>query len=224
MKTDSKANPPRTISTPDDPAAAGERLTAGLIGVLEQVREFVSCLTDAQYVEVPAGFASSAGGHVRHCLDHVRALALVNADGRLDYDRRDRGTPEETDRRSALLALSAAIGVVRAFDPTHFDRSIRVTLLPNAAGPPVEVLSSVARECAFVLSHTIHHNAVLLAMAARWGVSLPAHFGYAPATVAHLTAGNFKAEPVQAAVECRSASRAAVPTAPDGHAQPLASV
>jgi len=52
-------------------------------------------------------------------------------------------------------------------------------------GPVVEAVSSVARELAFVVSHTIHHNAQIALLAHRLGSSrLPRRFGVAPSTPA----------------------------------------
>jgi uncharacterized damage-inducible protein DinB len=56
----------------------------------------------------------------------------------------------------------------------------------SAASPAVEVETSVGRELAFVLSHTIHHNALIGVMAMLLGAPLPDRFGYAPSTIAHL--------------------------------------
>jgi hypothetical protein len=44
----------------------------------------------------------------------------------------------------------------------------------------------VGRELAFVLSHTVHHNALIAIMAQTLGVPVPARFGYAPSTIAYL--------------------------------------
>jgi uncharacterized damage-inducible protein DinB len=52
--------------------------------------------------------------------------------------------------------------------------------------PSVEVETTVGRELVFVLSHTVHHNALIAVMARTLGVSVPDRFGYAPSTLAHL--------------------------------------
>ncbi len=56
----------------------------------------------------------------------------------------------------------------------------------NQHGVPVQVETTVGRELAFVLSHTIHHNALIGVMAAMLGVPVPDRFGYAPSTLVHL--------------------------------------
>ena len=45
--------------------------------------------------------------------------------------------------------------------------------------------STVGRELAYVLSHTIHHNAIIGSMVKALGGVLPERFGYAPSTVRH---------------------------------------
>jgi uncharacterized damage-inducible protein DinB len=50
----------------------------------------------------------------------------------------------------------------------------------------MEVETTVGRELAFVLSHTVHHNALIAVMARTLGVPVPDLFGYAPSTIAHL--------------------------------------
>ena len=50
-----------------------EDFTQPLIALLQQLADVVDRLDDGQYVQKPVGVVpSSVGGHVRHCLDHVR--------------------------------------------------------------------------------------------------------------------------------------------------------
>jgi hypothetical protein len=50
----------------------------------------------------------------------------------------------------------------------------------------VHVETTVGREFAFVLSHTVHHNALIAVIAKLLGVQVPERFGYAPSTLAYL--------------------------------------
>ena len=56
---------------------------------------------------------------------------------------------------------------------------------PSVDLPPVDVPTSPGRELAFVLSHTVHHNALIRVMVKLLGADVPADFGYAPSTLAH---------------------------------------
>jgi uncharacterized damage-inducible protein DinB len=163
--------------------------STALIAVLEQLRGVVGCLKDEQYAMRPVGVVnSSIGGHVRHCLDHVRALADAAETGMLDYDQRERGTDIETNRVAALAAIRSLRNRLSALDDDMLDRPLRLTVLMTSDGPLIEVGSTLAREIAYVLSHTIHHNALIGTMVNILGGWLPDRFGYAPSTVAHLNA------------------------------------
>src|SRR4051794_30311839 len=79
------------------------RATQPLVALLRQLGSVVASLEDAQYTQRPVGVVdSSVGGHVRHCLDHVRTLISGIESGTIDYDQRRRGTPVETSRCCAL--------------------------------------------------------------------------------------------------------------------------
>jgi uncharacterized damage-inducible protein DinB len=144
-------------------------------------------MTDEQYRQKPVGHASgSVGGHVRHCLDHVDTLLGGVEHGTIDYDRRLRGTEIETSRAAALESLVRQERSLLALPRASEGRPLRLVTMIGAALPPVDVATTVGRELAFVLSHTIHHNALIAVMARTLGVPVPERFGYAPSTIAHL--------------------------------------
>jgi uncharacterized damage-inducible protein DinB len=158
-----------------------------LIAVLRQLEDLLRGLTDEQYATKPVGVVpSSIGGHVRHCLDHVDALLGGIDHAALTYDQRRRGTEIETSRAAALEALRRQENELRALPAYPESLPLRLSVLVSNSLPAVEVDTSFGRELAFVLSHTIHHNAQIGAMARTLGVTIPQHFGYAPATIAHL--------------------------------------
>lgn len=160
-----------------------------LLHTLRQLGDILCTATDAQYVQNPVGvIAGSLGGHVRHCLDHFDALLLGHEHGIIDYDQRDRGTPIETDRRAALAAIARFSDRLPAACKDCDAGPIRVRSLVAADGTAIESESSFERELVFVLSHTIHHNALIAAICRTLGISLPHGFGYAPSTLAHISA------------------------------------
>jgi hypothetical protein len=160
-------------------------LTAALNDVLRQTAAVVESLADEDYIAPANGQASGAiGGHVRHCLDHVSAL-LVSVDAEIDYDLRKRGTPVERDRLRAVERIHELQRAIDRLANTPADRPVRVRVLVGPTGPVLTVPSSIGRELSFVLSHTIHHNAMIASAAAARGVATPKNFGYAPSTVVY---------------------------------------
>ncbi|MBY0455873.1 MAG: DinB family protein [Gemmataceae bacterium] len=168
------------------PGTAAAELAAALAAALRQVHDLLAGLTDDQYARKPGGaLPSSIGGHVRHNLDHVAALLTGLPAGAIDYDRRERGTPIESDRRVALAAARRLEADLLLFHWDAAPATVRLTLLSAPDRPPVDVRTTPERELGFVLSHTIHHNALVAVIAAAVGAQVPAGFGYAPATIAY---------------------------------------
>lgn len=183
--TENQTCAPHTAS----PAAAGASVCgiAPIREILEQVRVLLESMTDEQYVRSPVGaFQSSVGGHIRHSLDHIGALLRGFESGEIDYEARERGTAVESSRTAALNLIQALDAQLaqRLTEPP--ERPVRTWLMLRSDSPPVELVSTLGRESAFVLSHTIHHNAMVAAMLRIMQVEMPDRFGYAPGTIAHL--------------------------------------
>lgn len=159
---------------------------APLIAVLRQLAGLIEEMTEEQYRAKPRGFSGSVGGHVRHCLDHVDALLASIEHGSLDYDSRRRGTAVEEFPQAALDAITRQQLQLLDLPWLSEERPLRLTALLSSTYPPFEYVTTVGRELAFVLSHTIHHNALIAVMANRLHVAIPSCFGYAPSTIAHL--------------------------------------
>ncbi len=169
---------------PPPGAAANPFVT--LVASLDQLAEVIRAASDDQYVRSPVGvIPGSLGGHVRHCLDHVAALCAGVPTCRIDYDRRERGTPVETSRASALHAVEALRDRIAAMDASTLTREVRVTTMLAEDGTHLESASSLGREVVFVLSHTVHHGALMLAICRKLDVAVPERFGFAPSTLAH---------------------------------------
>ncbi len=157
-----------------------------LVAVLEQLDELLAGLADDQYVATPGGLVTSGiGGHVRHNLDHVEALLRAAETGELDYDLRERGTGIERDRGAARSAIRQLSCQLLDFDWADAPASLAMRAIVAPDAPAVTMETSIDREIAFVLSHTIHHNALIALLAKLQGAPLPPEFGYAPSTLAH---------------------------------------
>lgn len=157
-----------------------------LVGLLHQLFDLVESLSNEAYTRKPVGVVSSSvGGHVRHNLDHVATLLRGLRTGDINYDHRDRGTDVERDRLAALTEILRLEKELTDFSWHEVPHLVKLTMLVAPDRPPVTVVTSPDRELAFVVSHTIHHNAIIGIMAKLLGADPPSEFGYAPSTVVH---------------------------------------
>jgi uncharacterized damage-inducible protein DinB len=182
----SQTSPATATETLESPIALP--ITA-LVRLLDQLKDVIEPLDDILYARPPAGRPSgSIGAHVRHCLDHVTAFLDGATAGALSYDRRGRGTRVESDRAAALARVDELTGALLDLDPGTLDRPLRLEVQLNAAGTGCSVVSTVGRELAYVISHTVHHHATMAVLLAEAGAWLPERFGVAAATPSKLGA------------------------------------
>jgi uncharacterized damage-inducible protein DinB len=169
-------------NTPDSTSGAASVVASAL----HQQIEFLESLPPGLFTAAPgSSFEGTIGAHARHCLDHVVAALDGATSGRVAYDRRERGTTIEADRDAALAALRSCVDRLERLTPEDEQRSVRAEIMLSAAGDFEVYDSTLGRELAFVLSHTIHHHALLSAMARARNIAVPERFCLAPATLAH---------------------------------------
>ncbi len=160
-----------------------------LAASLEQLSRLIATLDDQQYRLNPVGvFESSIGAHVRHCLDHVDALLASPLTGCLNYDLRQRGTDIETDPDAARLTIRRQQARLGSLSRASVEGNLSLTAIVSPDRPTVLMDTTFGRELAYVLSHTVHHLALIAAIAKTMKVAVPERFGYAPATIAYLEA------------------------------------
>jgi hypothetical protein len=162
-------------------------LTGPLSAILRELECVVASATSQQFVRGCGEqfFGATIGGHIRHCLDHVRAMVDGQARGEIDYDLRERGTDIESNVASAGAEIARLAGRLDGLGGADLNERVRVRVMPTRNGGSVAVESTIGRELSFVLSHTIHHNAMVRSMAFAVEVRVPESFGYAPSTLAH---------------------------------------
>lgn len=159
---------------------------AAVASVLREQITFLELLPRGLFAAAPGNaFAGTIGGHVRHCVDHVVAALDGAASGLVAYDRRARGTAIESDRDAALAALRSCVDRLDSTCADDERQSVRVEIMLSAVGDFETYDSTLGRELAFVLSHTIHHHALLSAMARDRDLAVPERFCLAPSTQAH---------------------------------------
>jgi hypothetical protein len=125
------------------------------------------------------------GAHVRHCLDHARALIDRAPDAPIDYDARLRGTTIEHDPGAAVAEINRLRTLATGLSGMPSDRAVEVVMMPTREGRCLTLSSTLGREIMFVLSHSVHHQALIRMSALTLGVRLPASVGFAPSTLSH---------------------------------------
>jgi uncharacterized damage-inducible protein DinB len=154
-----------------------------VVTLLQEMHTLVERLDQEEYTRPAPGRSSGGvGGHVRHCLDHVSALIAATYTGVCAYDGRARGTDVETHRGAALTAIAGLIRVVAGLDPSLLHREIDVEIQLDRAGAISRTRSSFGRELIYIMSHTIHHNALVALMLRGRGIPVDPHLGLAPST------------------------------------------
>jgi uncharacterized damage-inducible protein DinB len=158
-------------------------IVAPLTALLGQLEWVLRRVNDGDYtVQRATGISGSIGSHVRHSLDHVTALTAGAEAGRIDYDHRRRGTAVESCRATALLEIDRTARDLRTLTSSDLDRSLELVAAIDQDGTRLSAATSVGRELAFVISHTIHHLAVIALLLRDLGIEVPPRFGYAPST------------------------------------------
>lgn len=153
------------------------------IDALQQALDLLPQLSEAQYRQrLPACFNASVGGHIRHNIDHYLSFLSGFDAGVIDYEARVRDTRIETDRDYALRVLGS-ISERFAVLPSE-DKPLRIRM-ENTADDDLAAWgeSTARRELQFLLSHTIHHYALVAVSCRMLGVEPHADFGVAPSTL-----------------------------------------
>lgn len=158
------------------PRDALARLLDDLAGVILHVPDDV-------YTAKPLPRVSgSIGQHVRHALDHVAVLVTARPHGVMTYDSRERGTAIETDQGAALRAILRLKPLLEAMTDDVLDSPVVLTALLEREGTPESARSTLRRELAFVIDHTVHHQALIATLLDVTGIGAPEAFGLAPST------------------------------------------
>ncbi|MEZ6013601.1 MAG: DinB family protein [Planctomycetota bacterium] len=153
------------------------------VEVLRQGLVLLDKLDDDQFrTGLPALGLAGPGPHFRHVIDFYRRLLEgLEADAAspcVDYDRRERDPRIETERRAcyaAIVDLQARLETIE-----RVDRAIEVRC-DQLPGTP----STLGRELQALVSHTVHHYALIAIAARGLGVDPGREFGVAPSTLAY---------------------------------------
>jgi hypothetical protein len=186
------ALPPASARLPTGPttthllAVIKDFLVADTVSCIQQGTALLRRLSSTQYVAPqPDCFNSTLGGHIRHNLDHYACFLNGLPAGRVDYDDRDRDALVETDPGYAAGRLEDAASRLGLLASAELIRELAVK---TDTGSEIEAAqawtrSTGRRELQFLLSHTIHHYALIAVICNHLGVPLDPAFGVAPSTL-----------------------------------------
>lgn len=150
--------------------------------VLQRGVKLLRRINDAVYQQrVSAVFASSIGAHVRHNLDHYASLLDGLGTGSIDYEVRKRDTVVEIDRHAAVAEIERVCRRLEAL--SEVSSSLRVRVRSDKDLSSSWATTSLSRELDFLLSHTIHHYAIVATLCRLLGVWVEDDFGVAPSTL-----------------------------------------
>ncbi|RME73444.1 MAG: DinB family protein [Verrucomicrobia bacterium] len=131
----------------------------------------------------PASLGASIGGHLRHVIDHYRCFLRGAETGAIDYDARERSPAIESDPEVAVAALREVSDELGQLAVEVLDAAARVRMDTGGAEERPWTRSSVRRELQFLLSHTVHHFALIAMICRARGHAVEPEFGVAPSTL-----------------------------------------
>jgi uncharacterized damage-inducible protein DinB len=150
--------------------------------LLEQGLELIGALPDEAFAAGRPG--KPVGPHFRHVLEHYSCF-LDGLDGaRIDYDARPREAAIETDRAAARARIRELLAGLQELARLDLDAAAEARL-ESGLGADEEQWSrtTLRRELHFLMSHTVHHYALIGLLLAQRGIEAGSDFGVAPSTL-----------------------------------------
>lgn len=166
----------------------GNRLAAANIHFLGQALELLNALDDEGYRrDFPGTFGQGVGAHMRHIIEHYRCFFDGLDAACIDYDARARELALETERGAAQTVITELVGRLHALVEEDGQRPLIVLMACGENSPEERTPgpSSLARELQFLVSHSVHHFALIAAMLRFMGREPAPDFGVAPSTIRH---------------------------------------
>ena len=173
----------KTLNESGAQCSAAAQLIHGCKHCVNQCDELLNMVSQQVYGSFPEG-TSSIGAHMRHILDRYLCFFAGLQNGLIDYDARKRDKSIETNLEAAAFALTS---VSRRIDAMTLSEELGKTITVRESvyhqGPSVEIPSTVDRELMGLISHSIHHLAIIALITKSFGYRLDSDFGKAPSTI-----------------------------------------
>lgn len=151
------------------------------LAVIDQGVRLLARLGAERYAQrVPLCFNASIGGHMRHILEHYQAFLRGLGDSEIDYEKRVRDPLVENDPIYAGGLLESVAQQLEELAPALSNRTLHYCVETTEG---IASATTILRELEFLLSHTIHHYALVAVMARLQGCDPEPTFGVAPSTL-----------------------------------------
>jgi len=126
------------------------------------------------------------GQHVRHILEFYLSLVNGTKVGKINYDKRERNLLLESDIKFGIFTIEKICSNLY-----HIKQDKGIDLEGNYSteeNEPIIIKSSLNRELAYCLEHSIHHQALIKIALIELNLQglINPNFGVAPATIRHL--------------------------------------
>ena len=164
------------------------QLLAGCVRSIEQCGQLLRLISTESYVDSSRG-TSSVGAHIRHILDRFHCFLAGMPAGSIDYDarKRDKSIENNLDVAAfALVSVSRRIESMAALD--DLETAITVCESVHHQGPAVTMPSTVGRELMGLVTHSIHHLAIIALIVKSYGYEMDSDFGKAASTILYESA------------------------------------
>ena len=151
---------------------------------LMQLKEMLQGINNKNYTrqnEILSG--SSVGQHIRHILEFYLLLVSGSFSGTISYDKRQRNIRIEEDQQFAIQTIDRLLQEIDTLDESL---TVKFEGDFTADGTAQNIiLSSVGRELAYCIEHSIHHQAIIKAGLIVLGLSklTNENFGVAYSTI-----------------------------------------
>ena len=151
---------------------------------LLQIKDLLGNLPVENYTSKPEILSgASIGQHARHILEFYLLLVSGSFSGTISYDKRERDVRIENNPESANQTIDR---LIKGIDTLDVNLPVKLEADYTTGGiAQNHIKSSVGREMAYCIEHSIHHQALIKAglIALGMGNSTDANFGVAYSTI-----------------------------------------
>ncbi|MCG8372739.1 MAG: hypothetical protein MI700_04370 [Balneolales bacterium] len=153
---------------------------------IQQGIELLNDINDELYSKNNGPYHKSGiGRHFRHIIEHYFSL-VGSYSGLIDYDARNRNLRLENDREYMIQSLLEVVQSLQTLNTQQELLDVEIEVRSNEGvdeeNSPLSK-SSIRRELQFLISHTVHHYALIGLILKTLGYNPSEDFGVAPSTL-----------------------------------------